>query len=86
MIRRAFFTYVVGMVSAAFMQKGIMQNGKAVICDGDSITCPLGHKTCKVINAPIVVGNDRYDYPDQSQLHDYHVCHCNTCKVLFTLE
>jgi hypothetical protein len=34
-------------------QKGIIEKGKAVVCESDSTTCPNGHKTYTTINAPL---------------------------------
>lgn len=84
MTRRSFLAYGVGMASAA--QNAILEKGKAVVCDGDSVKCPNGHDTCQVINAPIAVGNDSYEYPEVAQLRNYHVLRCDVCKVLFTRE
>lgn len=88
MKRRSFLSYGVGMLAAstAVAQKGIMQDGKAVVCSGESLLCPNGHKTCAFIDAPIVVGNDSHISPDMAQLFDYHVMRCQTCHVLFTRE
>lgn len=84
MIRRSFLAYGVGMIGLA--QQAVMEKGKAVVCEGDSVKCPNGHDTCRVIDAPIVIGNDSYQYPDVRQLRDYHVLRCDVCKVLFTRE
>jgi len=85
--RRSFLSYAVGMVgSAAVAQQAIMEGKKAVVCDSEAVKCPLGHDSCRVIDAPLAVGNDKYDYPEVSQLHTYHVLRCDVCKVLFTRE
>lgn len=67
-------------------QQAIMEKGKAVVCDREAVKCPNGHDTCAVIDAPIAIGNDSYQYPDVKQLRDYHVLRCDVCKVLFTRE
>lgn len=87
MTRRSFLAYGVGMAgSATFAQQAIMEGKKAVVCDSDSVKCPLGHDSCRVIDAPLAIGNDSYQYPDVKQLRDYHVLRCDVCKVLFTRE
>lgn len=87
MLRRSFMSYVVTFFAAmSAPQKAIMQNGQAVVCDSDSLTCPNGHKTCKSINAPVVVGNDNREYPDTAQLFEYHLERCQVCKVAFFRE
>ena len=68
-------------------QHADVQNGKAIVCDEEILTCPNGHKTCRCIDAPLVVGSDRnYDNPDVAELHNYHMERCNVCHVLFTRE
>lgn len=87
--RRSFLAYAVGMLSATAVaqQEAVMVNGSAKVCEGgDPVKCPLGHKTCRTINAPVVVGNDNYQNPDVGQLRDYHLMRCDVCHVLFTLE
>lgn len=87
--RRTFVGRIIGLLgltSFAFGQKAIMEKGKAVVCEGDPVKCPLGHDSCKAIDAPIAVGNDSYQNPDVGQLRDYHVLRCDVCKVLFTRE
>jgi len=64
-------------------QQGVLINGKAKQCDGNPITCPNGHQTCKEINAPIAVGNDSYQNPETFQLKDFTVLWCEQCGVLF---
>lgn len=87
MKRRSFIGWLLSGVGVAVAQRGITEKGQAVICDSDSVKCPLcKSQTCKTINAPIVVGNDNRNYPDQSQLFSFHVVRCDICKVLFTLE
>ena len=86
MIRRTFLT-AFGMIGTIFAQKAIMKSdGQAIVCESDAIKCPLGHATCKVINAPIAIGNDSYQNPDVQQLTNYHLLRCDTCHVLFTRE
>ena len=83
--RRTFVSSVlIGIPAVA--QKAVLRNGKAVVCDSDSTTCPNGHKTCRTIDAPLVVGNDNRNYPDSAQLFDFHVLRCDTCRVVFTRE
>jgi hypothetical protein len=86
--RRSFVGILLGLVGAASAQKAIIApNGHAVICGDESVTCPVcKQKTCKVINAPIVVGNDNHNYPDQSQLFDYHILRCDNCLAAFFRE
>lgn len=68
-------------------QHAEMQNGKVVNCEDDVLTCPMGHKTCRNIDAPLVVGSDRnVDNPDFAELHNFHLERCNSCRVLFTRE
>lgn len=50
-----------------FLQTAIMKGKQAVVCDSEPIKCPLGHDTCKVINASIAVGNDSYQNPEVAQ-------------------
>jgi hypothetical protein len=88
--RRSFLAYGVGMlasVSAAFGQRAILENGQAVVCKDDSLICPLCKKpTCPKINAPLMIGNDNREYPDSSQLFDFHIIRCDNCRGLFTRE
>ena len=87
--RRALFSkLLIGIGAMAAAQKAILEDGKAVICKGgDSVICPACHqKTCKIIDAPIVVGNDSHDYPDSSQLFDYHILRCELCHAAFFRE
>ncbi len=84
--RRFFHGFLALLAPAALAQKAIVQRGQAVVCDSDSVKCPNGHESCKSINAPIVVGNGNRDYPDQSQLFDFHLLRCEVCHVLFTRE
>jgi hypothetical protein len=86
--RRGFLAYVLGAIAAPLLaQRADLQNGKAIVCDEDVLTCPNGHKTCRNIDAPIVVGSDRnVDNPDVAELHNYHMERCNFCRVLFTRE
>lgn len=86
MKRRSFIGWLLSAVGVATAQKAIMEGKNAVVCDSDSVKCPNGHASCKVINAPLVVGNDNHSYPEESQLFNYHVLRCDQCKVLFTLE
>jgi hypothetical protein len=86
--RRAFFSnLLLGIPVIAFGQEAVMEGGKAIVCDSGTATCPNGHKTCRKIDTPIVVGNDNRDYPDiKGQLFDYHMLRCDVCHVLFTRE
>ncbi len=84
--RRTLLGFLFSLAPAAFAQKAIVQHGQAVVCDSDAVKCPNGHQGCKSINAPIVVGNGNRDYPDQSQLFDFHLMRCEVCHVLFTRE
>lgn len=84
--RRAFFSnLLLGIPALALAQKNaVLQKGKAVVCDGESLKCPLGHDTCREIDAPIVVGNNNRDYPDQAQIFEYKMLRCQVCGVLFS--
>jgi hypothetical protein len=85
--RRAFFSkLLIGIPVLAMGQKAVMSGNRAVICDSESVLCPNGHKTCRIIDAPLVVGNDNREYPDQAQLFGFHVLRCSECHVLFTRE
>jgi hypothetical protein len=88
--RRTFLWYGSGMmaaaVSAAAQQKAILEKGQAVVCDSEAVKCPLGHDTCKSINAPLAVGNDSYQNPDVEQLPNFHMMRCEVCHILFTRE
>lgn len=86
--RRAFFSnLLLGIPAAAFGQKAILEGGKAIVCAEESVTCPACKKaTCPTINAPIMIGNDNRNYPDSSQLFDFHQIRCDNCHVLFTRE
>lgn len=64
-------------------QTAVMEKGKAVVCTGSSTKCPNGHDTCRVIDMPIVVGNDNASYPDWGQLINKRVLECEQCHVLF---
>jgi hypothetical protein len=83
--RRAFFSnLLLGIPALAVRQSAILQKGKAVICEGSTVKCPLGHDTCREIDAPIVVGNNNRDYPDSGQLFDTRMLRCQQCGVLFS--
>lgn len=86
--RRSFLAYAVGMMAGPLLaQRAELQNGKAIVCDDEVLTCPNQHKTCRNIDAPLVVGSDRnLDSPDIAELHNYHLERCNVCHVLFTRE
>ena len=85
--RRSLLSALSALIPASLLgQKAIMEKGQAVVCAENSIQCPNGHATCKVINAPLEVGNDNRNYPESSQLFDYHVLRCDQCHVLFTRE
>ena len=87
MTRRSLLSALSALIPASLLgQKAIMQNGQAVFCTENAVKCPNGHTTCKVINAPLVVGNDNQSYPDSAQLFSYHVLRCDVCHVLFTRE
>lgn len=64
---------------------GIVIKGKAVVCDGEAVKCPLGHDTCREIDAPIAVGNDSFQNPEVAQIRTYRVLFCESpgCGVLF---
>jgi hypothetical protein len=87
--RRTFLWYGAGMmsvaISASAQEKGIVENGKTVICnDNGSIMCPVcKHLTCKTLNAPVVLGNNNREYPDQSQMYDYKLICCDNCRAAF---
>lgn len=57
--------------------------GKAVVCEGEPIKCPLKHDTCKKIDAPIVVGTGTYQSPDVGQLSNIHIFMCMSCGIIF---
>jgi hypothetical protein len=86
--RRAFltrfgaaFTAVTGV---ALAQKGITENGKAVVCKEDSVTCPVcKQKTCRLLDAPVVVGNNSREYPDQAQMYEFKILCCENCRAAF---
>lgn len=86
--RRSFFSFALGLLAAPLLaQHADLQNGKAINCEEEVLTCPNGHKTCRNIDAPIVVGSDRnVDNPDFAELRNYHLERCNQCHVLFTRE
>jgi hypothetical protein len=77
------FGVIAGTVVA---QKAVIEKGKAVVCESDSLKCPNGHDTCPSIDAPLAVGNDSYQNPEVAQLRNYHVLRCDVCHVLFTRE
>lgn len=85
--RRSFLGLVFGIVGVAAVaqQKGITENGKAVVCNDDgSILCPVCKKpTCKTLNAPIVLGNNSREYPDYAQQFDFKMICCDNCKAAF---
>jgi hypothetical protein len=85
--RRSFLAGAVGMMAGSTVaQQAIMEGKKAVVCDSEPIKCPLGHDTCRVINAPMAVGNDSYQSPEAVPLPAFHFLRCDTCHVLFTRE
>jgi len=86
--RRSFLAYAVGMLAAipALAQKTVIEKGRAVVCDGEAVTCPLGHKTCDTINAHLAIGNENRNYPETAVLFDYRMIRCDVCHVLFTRE
>lgn len=86
--RRSFLAYGAGMIAVpALAQKAYVKpDGQGVVCQENTVKCPNGHQTCKIINLPLAVGNDSYEYPDIQQLRSYHVLRCDTCRVLFTAE
>lgn len=90
MMRRSFLSYLIGAFTAAAalgqQKAAITEKGKAVVCEQGVIKCPLGHETCKQIDAPIVVGNDNANYPDYAQLYAYHIFCCDQCGIFFTLK
>ena len=83
--RRSFIGWAIALLGgSAVAQKGITQNGQAVICDGNSVTCPAcKQKTCKILNLPIVLGNDNREYPDQAQMFEYKILCCQNCRAAF---
>ena len=86
--RRQFWRLALWLMAlpVAAQQKAIVEKGQAKVCDDDPVECPLGHATCRSINAPVVVGNDSYQNPDVGQLRDFHLMRCEVCHVLFTRE
>lgn len=85
--RRSIVGMLLGLVGLASAQKVAVQNGKAIVCQGDKLTCPNGHETCASIDAPIIVGSDRNrDYPEWAPLYQFHMERCEQCHVLFTRE
>jgi hypothetical protein len=90
MNRRGFTRLFAGFFSLVAMALGqkeaIMEGKQAVVCESKPLKCPNGHDTCAAIDMPIAIGNDRYDYPEVSQLRAYHMLRCDVCHVLFTRE
>ena len=86
--RRSFLAYAVGMLAAvapvlAQQKKTVMENGKAVMCDGDTFKCgACGHDSCRVIDAHMAIGNENANYPETSVLFDYRFVACENCNVL----
>jgi hypothetical protein len=78
------FSIVTGATLA--QKSAVLENGKARVCDSDSIKCPNGHDTCRSIDAPLAVGNDSYQNPEVGQLREFHLIRCEVCHVLFTRE
>lgn len=74
-----------GVGISASGQRAAMQSGHAVVCDPNvqTVKCPLGHETCREIDATPVVGNNSHDYPSTAQLYDYRMLRCGQCGVLF---
>lgn len=85
LLRRSFLSYGVAMISSllATPQTAVLKGEKAIACDGAITTCPNGHKTCRNIDMPIVIGNDNRNYPEPRQLFDYRLMCCTSCSVLF---
>lgn len=86
--RRTFLWYGSGMMAVAQEmwakpQQAILEKGRAKVCDTEVVKCPLGHETCKKIDAPIAVGNDSYQYPEVAQIQALKLLMCEQCGVLF---
>lgn len=89
--RRTFLSYMSGMVAVvtgpAAAQRAILEGSKTVVCSDQPLTCPVcKQKTCPTINATLMVGNDNHEYPDSSQLFDYHIVRCDNCHAAFFRE
>lgn len=84
--RNFLFRFLAAVSATAFAQTAVMQKGKAVVCENESVKCPNGHETCKTIDAPLAIGNDNYQNPDCVPLRAYHLLRCDVCHVLFTRE
>ena len=84
MTRRSFLSaFPFALPVALLAQSAILKDGKALVCSGATTTCPNQHKTCRNIDAPIVVGNDNRNYTESGQLFDKRVLECSQCGVLF---
>jgi hypothetical protein len=61
------------------------KDGSVHVCaeNTSTVKCPQGHETCRNINAPLVVGNGDYNYPNWAQLTTYKLLWCDTCGALF---
>lgn len=82
--RRAFLSnLVVGVPALAARQTATLQKGKAVVCEGSSVKCPLGHETCREIDAPLAVGSQSYQNPEVGRLTAFTMLRCQLCGVLF---
>lgn len=78
-------SYLIAMFAAIFApaQTAVLKGEKAIACQGSTTTCPNGHKTCRNIDMPVVIGNDNRSYPDWSQLMEYRFLACSVCSVAF---
>lgn len=85
MKRRNLFAALCGLLLTPFAmaQDAITSGGVAKVCSGRSVKCPLGHETCRQIDASIIVGNGNRDAPDWGQLATTKMLRCETCGVLF---
>lgn len=82
--RRGFLTSLVtALFGTSVAQTSITVKGKAVVCSGSSVKCPLGHETCRYIDAPVAVGNDSYQNPDVAQNRNFKMLWCQQCGALF---
>lgn len=77
---------MLAVAAPVIAQNTVMEKGKAITCDSDVLTCPLGHKTCATIDAHLAIGNDNRNYPEVNALFDYRQVRCDVCHVLFTRE
>lgn len=84
MNRRGFISMLAGALPISLLsQTAVMKDEKALACSGSTTICPNKHKTCRNIDAPLVIGNENREYPSPSVLFDYRILSCSVCGVLF---